>query len=252
MIKVGVRVHILAVLAAIMLAVLLPSHAAAQETEKLPHVIIGNATVDGVPAQNGTVITAMVDGQEAGSSMVTGPDGRFESLMVIVEGEEITFMIGEVLAEERIVWKKGGATVQNLNASTAERPTPVASPGREGPPGAKGDQGDQGDQGSRGYTGASGPAGPPGDIGPAGPAGRQGQTGADGADGADGWGGPPGPPGPTGPEGGGGKMLGILGIILGILALGGVAAVYLRPEQSHPPSWTTGPGGAGPSGASPR
>ena len=231
MIKVGVGVHMMAVLAVIMLAVLLPAHAAAQETEQLPHVIIGNATVDGVTAQNGTVITAMVDGEEAGSSMVTGPDGRFENLMVIVEGEEITFMIGEVLAEERVVWKKGGATVQNLNASTAERPTPVASPGREGPPGAKGDQGDQG---SRGYTGASGPAGPPGDSGPAGPAGRQGQAGADGADGADGWGGPPGPPGPTGPGAGSGKMLGILGIVLGILALGGVAAVYLRPRPIPP------------------
>ena len=234
MIKVGIRVHILAVLAVIMLAVVLPAHAAAQETEQLPYVIIGNATVDGVPAQNRTVITAMLDGQEAGSSTVTGPDGRFENLMVIGEGEEITFMIGEVLAEERVVWKKGGAAVQNLNASTAERPMPATSPGREGPPGPKGDQGDQGDQGSRGYTGASGPAGPPGDSGPAGPAGRQGQTGADGADGADGWGGPPGPPGPTGPGGGGGKMLGILGIILGILALGGVATVYLRPRPIPP------------------
>ena len=234
MIKVGVRVHILAVLAVIMLAILLPAHAAAQEKEQLPHVIIGNATVDGVPARNGTVITAMLDGQEAGSSMVTGPDGRFENLIVTGEGEEITFMIGEIMAEERIVWTKGGATVQNLNASTAERPTPAASPGREGPPGPKGDQGDQGDQGSRGYTGASGPAGPPGDSGPAGPAGRQGQTGADGADGADGWGGPPGPPGPTGPGGDSGKMLGIMGIILGILALGGVAAVYLRPRQIPP------------------
>ena len=213
MIKVGVGVHILAVLAVIMLAILLPEHAAAQEAEKLPHVIIGNAIVDGVPAQNGTVITAMVDGQEAGSSMVTGPDGKFENLTVIVEGEEITFLIGEVPAEERIVWTRGGATVQNLNTSTSERPTQYASPGREGPPGPKGDQGEQGnqgDQGSRGYTGASGPAGPPGDIGPAGPAGLQGQAGADGADGADGWEGPPGPPGPTGPVGGGGKMLGIL------------------------------------------
>ena len=159
MIKVGVRVHILAVLAVIMLAVLLPAHAAAQEKEQLPYVIIGNATVDGIPVQKGTVITAMVDSQEAGSSMVTGPDGRFENLMVIGEGEEITFMIGEVLAEERLRWTKGGATVQNLNASTAERPTPVASPGREGPPGAKGDQGGPGGPRVPGVHGRLGPRG---------------------------------------------------------------------------------------------
>ena len=61
-----IKVRVLALVAVMALLLALPLAVSAQQVP--PHVIIGKATLNGAPAHEGTMVTAMVDGQKAGSS----------------------------------------------------------------------------------------------------------------------------------------------------------------------------------------
>ena len=223
-----IKVRVLALVAVMALLLALPLAVSAQQVP--PHVIIGKATLNGAPAHEGTMVTAMVDGQKAGSTMVMGAEGKFETLLVMGPGDEITFMIGDSMAMEKVPWMQGGAAMQNLNAEPGgmmPEPVDMVMP-EKGDKGDKGARGSMGPAGADGAPGATGPQGPPG---PSGSSGSAGAVGAAGADGAEGPQGPAGTQGQMGPQGGGG-ILGILGFILAIVALIGVVGVYFASRSN--------------------
>ena len=187
----------------VVLLLMLPSVVSAQRV--IPHAFLGSATVNGSPAANGTVVAALVDGQQVVAKPVTG--GSYPVLLVDPSGESfdgkmVTFTIGGIAADQTFIWRMGEVTYLDLTAtpvigSPASTPTPtptptpapVLVPGPQGDAGPSGQQGLQGVQGPAGPPGSGGPAGPAGSAGPAGvagPSGSQGLTGPDGDSGADG------------------------------------------------------------------
>ena len=191
---------------------MLPSVVSAQRV--IPHAFLGSATVNGFPAADGTVVAALVDGQQMAAKSVTG--GSYPVLLVEPSGESfsgktVTFTIGGFAAAQTCIWKQGEVTELNLTATpVAGVPSPTPTPvpafvlGPKGDPGPAGPQGFQGVQGSAGPPGSGGPAGPAGSAGPAGvagPSGSQGLTGPDGDTGTN-----------------GSSLVGILALIFGVLA----------------------------------
>ena len=178
--------------AALLVAILTLSPSVASAQPAPPHLFIGSATIDGNPAADGTVVAALVDGQQVVAEPVSGG-----SYTIIVEpktgsffGKTVTFMIGGIPAKQTALWVEGLATELNLTA-TPTQPTPVPPP--TATPvlvvGEKGDAGPSGPQGSQGVQGPSGPpgvGGPPGSAGAAGPAGVAGPTGSQGLTGSEG------------------------------------------------------------------
>ena len=187
-----------------------------------PHIITGGVRTGNLAgAEDGTVIRAIIDGEERGSATVK--DNTYTISVTKGEEKTITFAANDRPIRERAEWEAGGATQMNLTIfgegemqqhllHNAECYAIVWGTGdkeyvdrrqylghlkilnghraKAGPPGQPGDQGPPG---LRGNTGAKGPSGPTGTTGPAGP---QGPSGEDG---------PQGNPGPTGPEGNTGR-----------------------------------------------
>jgi hypothetical protein len=196
----------------VVLLLMLPSVVSAQKV--IPHAFLGSATVNGSPAAIGTVVAAMVDGQQVAAKSVTG--GTYPVLLVEPSGESfdgktVTFTIGGIAAAQTYIWQQGEVTELNLTATSViespaatPTPAPVLVLGPKGDAGPSGQQGLQGVQGSAGPPGSGGPAGPAGSAGPAGvagPPGSQGLTGPDGDTGAD-----------------GNSLVGILALIFAVLA----------------------------------
>jgi PGF-pre-PGF domain-containing protein/PGF-CTERM protein len=84
------------------------------DTPDLPAAYYGDVTVNGDPAPEGTEITAEIDGEARGSIEVTtageygGPDAFDEKLEVEGEsGDEVTFVVDGVEAEETVTWESG-------------------------------------------------------------------------------------------------------------------------------------------------
>jgi hypothetical protein len=213
----------------VVLLLMLPSVVSAQRV--IPHAFLGSATVNGSPAANGTVVAALVDGQQMAAKSVTG--GTYPVLLVEPSGESfdgktVTFTIGGIAAAQTYIWQQGEVTELNLTAtpvigSPAATPTPapVLVLGPKGDAGPTGQQGLQGVQGSAGPPGSGGPAGPAGSAGPAGvagPSGSQGLTGPDGDTGTD-----------------GNSLVGILALIFAVLAfLGTFGGMVWRRLVEYP------------------
>ena len=91
--------RILALLSVIALLAALPLAALAQGGGEGPPVppfqVVGNATIDGEPAMDGTMVIAMIDGEKAGTGMVM--DGKFSVDVMGEMGAMIMFefMMGE-------------------------------------------------------------------------------------------------------------------------------------------------------------
>ena len=230
------KVKILALVVGMVLLFTLPATVSAQRLA--PHVFVGTATVDGAMAADGTTVTAMVGGMDAGSAMVSG--GNYSILVdqgdQSFAGEEVSFQIGGMDAMETAMWMAGGGDELNLTATGAMMEEPTPSPtepamdamemmpgpaGERGPAGADGAKGDDGDPGRDGAKGDTGPAGADGasgakgDAGPAGPAGPIGATGPAGADGS-----------------GGSNVLGIVALILAIVAIVGAGGAFLQGRRA--------------------
>jgi hypothetical protein len=201
------KMRFLGLLAVMALLLALPAVASAQQVP--PHIFVGTVEVNGLAAPQGTQVRAMVDGQQAGATTV-GANGRYTNLQVAgTPGAAITFMVGNLTAQQTATWQQGELVMLNLTASSIVQPTPGPGngPGEVGPPGPAGPAGPPGPAGAEGPAGSEGPAGPPG---PAGPAGQV---------------------GPAGPAGGG--AVAWIGLILAIIAIIGVGVVYFLSRQEH-------------------
>lgn len=108
----------------------------------LPAEFSGSVTIDGKPAPAGTVITAKIGDNTCGSLTLAhagayGGDALFDERL-IVSGEEndanktITFLVGDVKAQETAVYKPGVFTHLDLTAKTS---TSSGSSGGGGGPG---------------------------------------------------------------------------------------------------------------------
>ena len=216
----------------VVLLLMLPSVVSAQGVPPpRPHGFLGSATVNGSPAANGTVVAALVDGQQVAAKSVTG--GTYPVLLVEPSGESfdgktVTFTIGGIAAAQTFIWQQGEVTELNLTATSViespaatPTPAPVLVLGPKGDAGPSGQQGLQGVQGSAGPPGSGGPAGPAGSAGPAGvagPPGSQGLTGPDGDSGVD-----------------GSSVVGILALIFAVLAfLGTFGGMVWRRLVEYP------------------
>lgn len=90
----------------------------AAKSDLPPHVFIGTAMIDGVPAPRGTFVGALIGDQIAGSSLVES-DGNFGPLLVDVLGYEVTFQVGDYAATQPpITTEIGESTELELNASS--------------------------------------------------------------------------------------------------------------------------------------
>lgn len=77
-----------------------------------PHVFIGTVLIDGLPAQDGTVVAAMVGGVEVAAVEVE--DGKYTNLQVGLAGKFVTFKVGDAVANETFVSELGGLDILNL------------------------------------------------------------------------------------------------------------------------------------------
>ena len=214
-----IKVRFLALLSVLVLLLTLPAIASAQSVP--PHLFIGTATVNGLIAPSGTVITAMIGGEAKGSVKV-GSNGTYTRLLVDSgTGSEISFVLDSLTASETATWEQGGSTVLALNAS-------VSSGGAGGEDGATGGTGAAGKKGADGKDGADGSNGSDGSNGKDGTNGKNGADGSNGKDGADG---KNGAAGAAGAAGGGGAVA-LIALILAIVALVGVGAVYFLGKQN--------------------
>ena len=211
------KVRVQALLATLaLLLTLVPAVASAQS---VPCVVVGTATVNGLAAPVGTVVSAIIGGTVVKSQAVEAK-GDIGALQIPSgDGTEVSFTLDSLTANETIPWKKGNCGEVALTASAAGSAAA-----------ADAEQGATGRSGAPGNDGADGAAGP---AGPQGPAGADGKAGADGAAGAAGPAGPAGPAGSAGAAGtGGGGAMGMIALILAIIALIGVGAVYFMGRQS--------------------
>ena len=236
--------RILALLAIVGMLSALPAAALAQSDQ--PHIFIGKATVNGIPATPGSVVTAW-DGDKQIGTKVVAAGGTFVMLVSRADGA-ITFKVDGVDANEsHPTWQSGDRTGTSAAPFALTVQGQTAAPGAQGPPGPAGAQGEKGDKGDKGDPGADGadgsdgadgaqgepgirgpegPQGPQGDAGirgPEGPQGPQGEPGNDGAPGAAGNDGAPGQAGATGPAGQPGVnasgTTGIIAIIIAVVAV---------------------------------
>ena len=192
-------------------SLIFPALVSAQSAPAKPHVFLGSVTGTNGPAQDGTVVNALIDDQQVGTAIVA--NGDYPALLVeqplgsSYVGKEVTFTIGGLAAAESKIWVEGEASILNLTVAPVVVANPTATPQPESTPGSfvlrgdKGDPGEQGETGAKGDDGDPGPSGPSGQQGPSGPAGPPGQSGQAGPSGPAGPAGPSGSSGPAGVQG---------------------------------------------------
>jgi len=217
--------------AALLVAILTLSPSLASAQPAPPHLFIGSATIDGNPAADGTVVAALVDGQQVVAEPVSGGSytKMVEPKMGSFFGKTVTFMIGGIPAKQTALWVEGWATELDLTATpTQPTPVPPATTAATATPvlvvGEKGEAGPPGPSGPQGSQGVQGPSGPPGVGGPPGSAGAAGPAGVAGPIGSQGLAGPGGDPGSKGSS-----LFGILALVFALLAfLGTFGGVLWR------------------------
>lgn len=167
------KARLLALLVVVTL-VLVPTLALAQGLA-MPCRFHGTVTWDGVAVDDGTVITATIDGDEYTATTPSAYGASTYALTIspaegvtYADGSTITFMIGDVSAAETGVWESGGNFELDLSVGEGAGPGPGPGPGGQGPVGPTGPTGPTGPAGAAGDAGSAGSAGP---IGPTGPAG---------------------------------------------------------------------------------
>jgi hypothetical protein len=111
------KLKFLALLAVLALTFSLSAVASAQDIP--PHVFVGNVTVDGMPAPQGTEISAFIGGEEKGFVRVY-EGGEYGPLYVEdpISGFLVTFMVGNDTADQAVIWEPGGITTLDLSADS--------------------------------------------------------------------------------------------------------------------------------------
>ena len=113
------------VLLAVVALLLFPALALADTPPEPPCRFYGTVTVDGAAVADGTVITAMIEGDQL--TTATPAEGYSTSTYAIkigvdteyTEGATVTFMIGDRAAAQTGTWAKGGNIEVNLTAGQA-------------------------------------------------------------------------------------------------------------------------------------
>ena len=165
------KAKLVALIAVMVMLLALPAMVLAQAQPPRPAVFGGSATLDGITAANGTVVTATIDGVSAATATVSNGGYSFSIPQppgLSYAGKGITFKVGTGVAAEKAVWAADGGAILNLNATSGPPPataTPIPPPAP-----VVGEVGPKGDAGAKGDPGVPGPAGAKGDAGPAGAA----------------------------------------------------------------------------------
>ena len=113
------------VLLAVVALLLFPALALADTPPEPPCRFYGTVTVDGAAVADGTVITAMIEGDQL--TTATPAEGYSTSTYAIkigvdteyTEGATVTFMIGDRAAAQTGTWAKGANIEVNLTAGQA-------------------------------------------------------------------------------------------------------------------------------------
>ena len=163
------KAKLVALIAVMVMLLALPAMVLAQAQPPRPAVFGGSATLDGITAGNGTVVTATIDGASAATTTVAGGNYAFSIAQppgMSYVGKEITFKVGTGTAAEKATWAADGGAILNLNATSGPPPAPatpipplvpvVGEVGPKGDAGAKGDPGVPGPAGAKGAAGADG------------------------------------------------------------------------------------------------
>ena len=255
------KFRFLALFAALALLLTVSTTVLAQ-APKQPNVFTGEVMVGDEMAMEGTMVTAMIDGETVGMAEVM--DGMYSIKLdpgdpsaegyMDFTGKTVMFMVGMEEVEQSEMWMEGMISSPFNLMAMAMEPEPTMEPvmmpgprGRDGQPGLPGADGADGADGQDGRQGSQGPKGSTGDDGADGADGNDGaagrRNGADGNDGADGSDGASGAKGDTGDMGapgsdgtagaggaagadGGGGALAIIGLIIAIVALVAAGGVY--------------------------
>ncbi len=173
----------LLVLLAVVALVLFPAIASAQQPPELPCGFYGTVTVDGADAPEGTVISALIDGNVTATTTTTS-ESRYSLIIAQPEGannagKTVTFMIGDRTADQTSTWEAGANKNVDLTVGVgptdgqggAIREVRVTALPAGGTPTVSWNA-------TTGVltlgipAGATGPAGPTGPMGPEGPAGK--------------------------------------------------------------------------------
>jgi len=83
-----------------------------------PQILVGTVTVDGLPAPEGTIVRALVNGVEVASVQVE--DGQYLPLAILIPGQTVTFMVGDLTAAQTFLTEVGGVNVLNLTAAGSD------------------------------------------------------------------------------------------------------------------------------------
>ena len=83
-----------------------------------PHIFVGAVMIDGLPAPEGTVIRALVNGVEVASVQVE--DGRYLPLAILIPGQTVTFMVGDLTVKETYLTQVGGVSLLNLTVTKGD------------------------------------------------------------------------------------------------------------------------------------
>jgi len=111
----------MATAAAVWAALLLGSGFSVAMAQQVPqHAFVGTAVVDGKPMVDHTPVTAWINGDTVGESVVAG--GTYTLLVVepagrSFDGKKIGFKIGNLEAHEVGYWEQGGGTELHLTAT---------------------------------------------------------------------------------------------------------------------------------------
>ena len=227
------KFSILTSLAVIVLLLVIPAVVLAQAQPPRPAVFGGTVSFDGAPVDDGTSVSASIDGEEVASTEASGgayalrlaqpPGGAFA-------GKSVVFKVGGTEAVEKGTWEADGGAELNLTAVTPP-PAATATPIPPGPAGAAGPAGPAGPAGAKGKDGAEGASGSDGASGSAGANGAPGDAGSAGAKGDTGAAGPAGTAGAAGAAGGGGAM-GVIALIIAIVAAVGAGGAFVMGRRS--------------------
>ena len=82
-----------------------------------PHIFVGSVLMNGTPAPDGTVMRALVNGVEVASVQVE--DGKYPALAVLIPGQTVTFLVGDLTATQTYITEVGGLNLLNLTATSS-------------------------------------------------------------------------------------------------------------------------------------
>ena len=73
--------------------------------------------MDGLPAPDGTVVRALVNGVEVASVQVEG--GKYPALAILILEQTVTFLVGDLTAAQTYITEVGGLNLLNLTATSS-------------------------------------------------------------------------------------------------------------------------------------